>query len=274
MSQYQFDATQVNPAGDRSAVPAGNYQVLISNSEIKPNKDKPANRMLTLSMKILDGPLVNQMIFQNLNILHENPVAQQIAQEKLSAICHAVGVLKINDTAQLHGRPFSVKVGITADGKYNELDSILRADGSPVTAAGGAAPAGGSSAAPAWAVPGAAPAPAPALAPSNPPAPAPAPTPAPAPAPAPTPAPPPAAKPPEEKLYYVARNGTNITGNTPIPKSQVLAQYAAELTMVQVCEVGGSAWVTASTIAEAAAPLPSTGGPVPPWLTQPPAPAA
>src|SRR4051812_36143109 len=110
MSQLQFDATQVKPQGDRAPIPAGEYPVFIKSSEVKDTKDTPPGKMLALGMEILDGPIKGQLIFQNVNFINKNPVAQQIGQERLSAICHVCGILQISDSTQLHGRPFRVKI--------------------------------------------------------------------------------------------------------------------------------------------------------------------
>lgn len=256
MSQFTFDATQVKPQGDRSPLPKGDYPVIATASELKSAKAPSTGTFIALTMKVTDGPAKDQLIFTNLNVIHSNPVAQQIGQERLSALCHSVGVLQITDTAQLHGRPFIVKASVTADGKYNEIDAFLRADGS--SAGGGAAPSAGA-AAPPWATP----------APTSPAAAQAAPV-----APVPAPTPPPATPPQPAPQFYVANlQGQNLTPS-PVTADQVRAMPTG-LANLQICPVGGSAWQPASVLATSTVP-PVTGAPVPstttvpPWLQSPP----
>lgn len=290
MSAIQFDATKVNPSGDRSPVPAGQYKVMISSTEIKETAAKNGGKYIPVGLRILEGPLANKMLFDNVNYLNPNPTAQQIGQERLSAYCHATGVMQLSDTTQLHGRPFQVKVSaseedekdkatgaITGKRIRNEVDAVLREDGSQiVAAASGGAPANAGSPPPAWAQ-AAAPAAAPVAAAPVAAAPAPA---------------QPAAPAVQQDLYYVAHNGQNLTPQ-PIPADTVRTMPQG-LSALLVCKVGTQTWVPATEaiapaqpaapaapVAPAAPAAPGVpaangGAPVPPWMQQPgvPAPAA
>lgn len=110
MAQIQFDATQVAPAQPRTPLPNGWFPVIITASEIKPTKDGSGTR-LNFTFSVCQGhPRENRKVVEGLNIANPNPVAQQIAQEQLSAICHATGVVHLQDTNQLHGIPLLIKV--------------------------------------------------------------------------------------------------------------------------------------------------------------------
>lgn len=156
-----FDATTVAPdTGGGDPVPAGWYNVMIDESEMKPTKTEGGLR-LSLRFTILDGQYANRKVFTGLNLKNANPVAQEIAYKQLSAICHAVGVMQVQDSQQLHGRPLKIKVKVrAAQGDYEASNDITayknineQVDG-PAT---GGAPAGAP-----WAT---APAPAPQAAP-------------------------------------------------------------------------------------------------------------
>lgn len=231
MATLQFDATKVAPTSDRTAVPEGEYNVILASSEIAKSQN---GQMIKCTFKILDGPCVGQTISNNINFQNSNETAQRIGQAELSALCHAVGVLQISDTAQLHGRPLRLKVsvrevvkekdGVKTTNHYNDVDAILKADGSPVVAGQTAAPA--ASAPPAFVTQAA-------------PAPAPAPVPAPAPAPAPV---------PDGKLYHVAHKGTDLTKGTPVNAAAVSA-FGHPLAELHVCEnAPGAQWVSGSTL--------------------------
>jgi hypothetical protein len=282
MSQISFNATQVAPStGARQPVPGGTYSVILVSSDIKTkDQQKPKNRVLAAEAKILDGPLAGQQIPISINIGHENPTAERIGQEQLSAICHVVNVLQINDTTQLHGRPFQMKVSVEeetdSNGKptgkrYQRVDQYLYADGRPIS--GGAAPANGAAQTPpGWVAAAGAPAPVPAPAPVAA-VPAPVPVAAPAPVPAPAPvaaapagvpawmqgqaAPPPPGAPvappvapvvaaPPAKLYHVANMAGQILTQSPVDANTVKAM--GPLAQLNVCENGQQAWTLASTV--------------------------
>ena len=77
---------------------------------------------------------------------NRNPVAVEIAEQQLSAICHSTGVIQLQDSSQLHGIPLDIKVKVrAADGTYeasNEL-SGFRALQQAAQAVGSGAPVGG-----------------------------------------------------------------------------------------------------------------------------------
>lgn len=184
-----FDATQVAPATKPPAMPTGWYNVMITDSEMKANKAQTGH-YLQLGLKVIDGPYAGRMAFDRLNLLNPNPTAVKIAQETLSAICHATGVMQVQDSQQLHGIPLQARLlKKEADGDYDESNDVKG------YAKIGSHPIVNQLAAPTPATPGAPRPPAPAgppAAPSAPPAPTPPPAPSPAPT-APAPAPQPAA---------------------------------------------------------------------------------
>jgi hypothetical protein len=112
MGLLNFDANQVAPStGVTEALPAGWYNVAMDESTLKPTKDG-AGQYLEIRFNVLDGQYVGRKLFSRLNIRNQNPVAQEIAYKDLSAICHAVGVLQVQDSQQLHGRPLKVKAKV------------------------------------------------------------------------------------------------------------------------------------------------------------------
>ena len=102
-----FDASQIEPA-DFSALPAGDYAVLISGSEWKPAKN--GGQYLALTLQVLEGAHAGRFLWHNLNLNHSNAKASENAQRELSAICRAAGKFQINDSEELHNIPLIVKV--------------------------------------------------------------------------------------------------------------------------------------------------------------------
>ena len=114
MAQLNFDATQVAPQATLEPVPDGWYTVNIIESEVKPTAKEGA--YLQLICQIMTGQFVGRKLFVRLNIQNANPVTVEIAYQQLSAICHAVGVVQVQDSSQLHGKPFEIKVIIRPPG--------------------------------------------------------------------------------------------------------------------------------------------------------------
>jgi Protein of unknown function (DUF669) len=111
MTTLNFDARTVEPStGVGDPLPDGYYNVAISNSEMKPNS-KGDGHYLALTFKVLDGAHTGRPLYSNLNLKNASQQAVEIAYRDLSAIGHAVGVLQIQDSHQLHGIPLKVKVG-------------------------------------------------------------------------------------------------------------------------------------------------------------------
>lgn len=100
-------------------VPDGWYPVQIVNSEIKPTKT-PGGARLNLQFKVLQGDFAGRVIFGGYNVQNSNPVAVSIAMEELAELSRAVKVPVWNDTEQLHGIPFNLKVKVVKQEGYDD----------------------------------------------------------------------------------------------------------------------------------------------------------
>jgi len=151
MSAINFDANQVQPQTDFAPLPAGDYLAMIIDSEMKATKTG-RGQYLALTLQVIDGPMANRLLWDRLTLVHDNPKTVEIAQRALSAICHAVGVLQVTDSAQLHNRPLVVRVKYVEDQQYgpkNEVGGYKPANGQ----GGHPAPAVAATPAPAWKAP-------------------------------------------------------------------------------------------------------------------------
>jgi len=136
MASIQFDASQVAPKAASTPIPAGTYLAHIIESDVVDLKSGNGQG-LKLTYEILDGQFKGRRVFDNLNIVHAKPDTQAIAQSQLSAICHAVGVIQLSDTAMLHYKPVKLTVTI----KEAQGDFAARNNIKSVESAGGAVPA-------------------------------------------------------------------------------------------------------------------------------------
>ena len=140
-----------------SVVPPGWYVMQIVDSKLVPTKT-PGGARLNLQFKVLQGDFAGRMVFQGYNVKNANPVAVNIAMEELAELSKAVGVPVWNDTEQLHGIPFNMKVKCKAEPGYDvhnepqiyqhiqNMDNVVyatKADIGLIPKAAPAAPTGG-----------------------------------------------------------------------------------------------------------------------------------
>lgn len=125
MATLNFDANAIQPDTSFEPIPAGWYNAVIDESEMKPTRDG-SGAYLALRFNIIDGQYAGRKVFTRLNLRNQNPVAQDIAQKQLSTICHAVNVLNVQDSSQLHALPMQIRVKVTNDptGQYDPSNEI------------------------------------------------------------------------------------------------------------------------------------------------------
>jgi hypothetical protein len=109
-----FDSTQVKPAEDFSALPAGDYPVVVTNVEVK-NTKAGTGQYLALEMTVSASQFQGRKVWSNLNLINPNPKAVEIAQRDLSAICIAVGRPRLSNERDLLGGSLIIKVIVKED---------------------------------------------------------------------------------------------------------------------------------------------------------------
>ena len=146
MAQFNFDASQVAPQQSTGPLPAGTYLAHITESDVQPLKSGNGEG-LKLTFEIIEGQFKGRRVWENLNIRHANEDTQRIAQSQLSALCHAVNVIKLMDTAALHFKPVKINVTVReAQGMYKASNNIKGYE----SAGGFIAPSAAPAETPAW----------------------------------------------------------------------------------------------------------------------------
>lgn len=117
MPAIKFSTGSYTPSSNSfEDVPAGDYKVILTNSEMRENKNGSGSHLL-LTFAILDGQFKNRKLFDRLNIMHSNPTAVQLAHDKLYNLCMACGIPEIVRTEQLHNIPLILRYGEGRDGR-------------------------------------------------------------------------------------------------------------------------------------------------------------
>ena len=129
-----FDATGIEPAAGYDVLPAGKYAVHIIESEMRVTSNG-MGQFLWLMMDILEGPQKGRKVFDQLNLVNQNPTTVEIAQRALSAICHATGKLHVTDSEELHLIPMTIQVMVKPPkngyGERNAIRYMVPKDGAP-----------------------------------------------------------------------------------------------------------------------------------------------
>jgi hypothetical protein len=142
MSLLNFSAEGIDITNRYEALPAGDYLVMVTESDMRRTKDG-AGQYLELKLEVQAGPMQGRNLWDRLNIENPNPKAVEIAQRQLAQICHALGIVRLTDSQMLHNRPLVAMVKVRSDdrGLSNEVKGYKPAPGAGQAAAQLPAPA-------------------------------------------------------------------------------------------------------------------------------------
>ena len=117
-----FNSSEHEPSSF-DPIPAGEYAVVIVESEMKPTKAGDGS-YLNLTLEVLEGDYQGRKIWDILCLEHSNQKTVQIAMGRLSAYCRACGKVEIENSEELHDIQFKVKVGIRKDEQYGDKNTV------------------------------------------------------------------------------------------------------------------------------------------------------
>ena len=120
MAAFQFNPAQVAPAQPREARAAGWYPAKgITESEVVSTQS--GGQMLKITVEMEGGGFV----WNGFNIANQNQEVVQRAFADIGALCQAIGINhQINDTRELHGRAFDVKLRVEKSEGYDDKNVI------------------------------------------------------------------------------------------------------------------------------------------------------
>lgn len=157
ITSLNFNAANVQPDQAFEPLPPGWYHGQIIDSEVKPTTAGTGS-YLQVEIQVLGGNYANRKVFDRFNITNPNPTAVEIGQRQLSALCHAINVIDVKSSTQLHARPFQFKAAVDpartgSDGKQYDASNSVKGykaveNGVSAPSIGGGVVGG---AAPAWA---------------------------------------------------------------------------------------------------------------------------
>lgn len=130
-----FNTSDAPPPEEFAPIPHGTKVLMQAiESEIGPTKDGNGT-ILKITYEVIDeGPYKARRVWDNLNVQNANPTAQNIAQRALADLCEACGKSQIEDSEELHYKPFIAELGIQkGTGTFRDKNVVrkyLKADGS------------------------------------------------------------------------------------------------------------------------------------------------
>lgn len=137
MATFNFNAAGVEPMAPRSyePLPNGEYEMIITKSDVKSTK-AGTGQYLELEMQVVSGEHSGRRHWERLNVSNPNKQAEDIAKAALAALCMAVGVTDIADTADLHDIPFIAALEIDRkEPDRNRIVGYSSAEAAPAPAA-------------------------------------------------------------------------------------------------------------------------------------------
>ena len=110
---FTFNANEIEDRQDFSPLPVGDYIGEVTESDYLPTK-KGTGKYIKLVFTILDGPYAGRKFFDNLNVINENKVAMDIANQSLKELLVATGLSNkpFTKTLTLHNIPVKMKISI------------------------------------------------------------------------------------------------------------------------------------------------------------------
>jgi hypothetical protein len=112
-----FNASEHEAWGERKKiepVPRGRYLSQIIASEIVQTRAGNGQR-LAFTLDILDGQYAGRKLFDGINLVNPSKAAVEVGRSRLAMICNALEVHVLDDSSDLHLRPFWAHVEIKAD---------------------------------------------------------------------------------------------------------------------------------------------------------------
>ena len=125
MATLNFNANEVEPNKGIDPIPAGKYNAVITESEMKPTKSGNG-QYLELMFEVIDGEYKGRKVWSRLNLDNPNAQAVQIARGDLSAICRAVNVIQPQDSVELHDLPLVITVRCRKNKETGEISNEIK----------------------------------------------------------------------------------------------------------------------------------------------------
>lgn len=137
MPVFDFDVSTYEAPKRTSfePLPPGDYNAMITDSQMKITK-AGTGEYLELTVQIIDGAHSGRRLWERLNVVNANKVAEEIARSQLNGIKLACNIDKLESSEQLHDVPFVMSLDIDRrDPTRNKVMGYTSAKSAPRPAA-------------------------------------------------------------------------------------------------------------------------------------------
>lgn len=126
MTTFAFNAQEVDGVqlGGGPIEPEGWYPVAAVESEVKAGGDNGTNIRINVVLQVLEGPNKGRKIYEGYNLVHGNAQTVEIARKQYAALHLAIGAPGSNAPAELHNRPFRVRIKTKKDEGYEPKSTV------------------------------------------------------------------------------------------------------------------------------------------------------
>ena len=119
-----LDMTDVEEQREFTALPAGDYVAIATESEKKVTK-AGTGHYLQFTFEILEGSHKGRKLWSRMNLWNPNQTAVNIAKREFKAFITAAGLQDLPaDSAALHNKPVTLSVGIEIDDRKRESNVV------------------------------------------------------------------------------------------------------------------------------------------------------
>jgi len=108
-------------------IPAGTVAtVIIKDSEIKTTR-AGTGEYIKITMEVAEPEeYAGRLVWHNFNVVNPNEKAVQIGRGQLKRLNQILGIKELQDTAELHGQPFKVSLGIQKSEGYDPQNTVKK----------------------------------------------------------------------------------------------------------------------------------------------------
>ncbi len=131
MATIKFDASKIPAHAAAALLAPGAYEARIIEADLRPVRSGDG-RALQIAFELTAPEHLGRIVWARLHIETRNIHVQQIAQQELAALCHALGIKSLTDTREMLGKHARITLGIR---RRDDGDSanVVRAYAAPTS---------------------------------------------------------------------------------------------------------------------------------------------
>ena len=120
-----FDADEHEKMREFDALPPDWYLAGINDAQLKQARSGKGT-YLAVTFEILDGEYRGRKLWANMNIRHDSETAQRIGQQELATLSVAVGIHRLEDSAELNGKTLYIRVTAKPNKDSGEIENEVK----------------------------------------------------------------------------------------------------------------------------------------------------